>query len=77
MYRYFSSIMSYPYASYGGRFRLPKPDYGDGGPIQTVEKLREHLQAAMAVELSTIPLYLYGMYSVKDAPAVVKAVHGA
>jgi hypothetical protein len=69
--------MSYPYeASYGGRFRLPKPDYGDGGPIQTVEKLREHLQAAMAVELSTIPLYLYGMYSVKDAPAVVKAVHG-
>jgi len=70
--------MSSPYyqASYRRRIKLPKPDYGDDGPIQTVESLREHLQAAMAVELSTIPLYLYGMYSVKDASDVVKAVHG-
>jgi hypothetical protein len=31
----------------------------------------------MAVELSTIPLYLYGMYSVNNAPAVSGAVRGA
>jgi hypothetical protein len=30
----------------------------------------------MMVELSTIPLYLFGMYSVKDAPGVVNAVRG-
>lgn len=34
-------------------------------PIRTVKSLREHLQVAMAVELSTIPLYLFGQYTVK------------
>jgi len=56
---------------------FPKPDYGKDRPIQTVESLKEHLQAALAVELSTIPLYLYGMYSVNNAPDVSSAVHGA
>ena len=27
--------------------------------------LREHLQTAMEIELATIPLYLFGMYSIK------------
>jgi hypothetical protein len=48
---------------------LPKPDSSDQ-PIGTVESLREHLLAAMAVELSTIPLYLYGMYTVEAASAL-------
>jgi hypothetical protein len=48
----------------GGGIPLPTPDSPEQ-PIQTVESLREHLQAAMAVELSTIPLYLFGMYTVK------------
>jgi Ferritin-like len=56
---------------------FPKPDHGEDGPIQTVESLKEHLQAALTVELSTIPLYLYGMYSVNNAPDVSSAVHGA
>jgi hypothetical protein len=34
-------------------------------PIKTVESLREHLWDAAAVEFSTIPLYLYTMYSLK------------
>lgn len=34
-------------------------------PITTIDDLRKHLQSAMAVELSTIPLYLFAMYSVK------------
>jgi hypothetical protein len=57
--------------------KMPKPASGDDGPIQTIESLQEHLQFAMAVELSTIPLYLYGMYSVNNAPAVSGAVRGA
>ena len=72
--------MSIPYQiPPGGTIKLPKPAYGDDGPIQTVESLREHLQTAMIVELSTIPLYLFGMYSVNGAPnsIVTKAVHGA
>lgn len=43
---------------------FPKPS-GTVEPITSLESLREHLQAAMAVELSTIPLYLFSMYSVK------------
>ena len=35
-------------------------------PIQTVSQLREHLELAIRVELSTIPLYLYAMYSIED-----------
>jgi hypothetical protein len=35
-------------------------------PIDTVTDLREHLAIATKVELSTIPLYLFAMYSIKD-----------
>lgn len=35
--------------------------------ISTVEDLREHLQWAIQVELTTIPPYLYAMYSIKDS----------
>jgi hypothetical protein len=34
-------------------------------PITTVEELRNHLMQAAAVELSTVPLYLYAAYSIK------------
>jgi hypothetical protein len=34
--------------------------------IDTVEDLREHLELAITVELSTIPPYLYAMYSLAD-----------
>ena len=34
--------------------------------IRTPEELREHLALAMRVELSTIPPYLYAMYSIED-----------
>jgi rubrerythrin len=36
-------------------------------PIETVADLREHLQTAIRVELSTIPPYLYAMYSIADS----------
>ena len=35
-------------------------------PIDTVDDLREHLLVAIEVELSTIPPYLYAMYSIED-----------
>jgi hypothetical protein len=35
-------------------------------PIDTVEDLRDHLELAITVELSTIPPYLYAMYSLAD-----------
>ena len=35
-------------------------------PIDTMADLREHLQWAVQVELSTIPPYLYAMYSIDD-----------
>ncbi|WP_224447191.1 ferritin-like domain-containing protein [Haloprofundus salilacus] len=38
--------------------------------IDTPESLREHLQWAIQVELSTIPAYLYAMYSIDDDAAV-------
>ena len=34
--------------------------------IETVEDLREHIALATRVELSTIPPYLFAMYSIKD-----------
>src|SRR4051794_20041518 len=34
-------------------------------PIDTVEQLRNHLHQAAALELSTIPLYLYASYSIQ------------
>ena len=42
------------------RWHLPRDDIDDD-----LESLREHLQTAMAIELATIPLYLFGMYSIK------------
>lgn len=35
-------------------------------PIDTPRGLREHLELAIAVELSTVPPYLYAMYSLED-----------
>jgi len=35
-------------------------------PINTITDLREHLEIATRVELSTIPPYLFAMYSIKD-----------
>ena len=35
-------------------------------PIDTVEELRNHLHQAAALELSTIPLYLYSSYSIQS-----------
>jgi hypothetical protein len=36
-------------------------------PIETVDDLRDHLELAITVELSTIPPYLYAMYSLADS----------
>jgi Ferritin-like len=58
------TLSTKPRRRYGHGIPLPKPKPGND-PIVTVESLREHLQTAMAVELSTIPLYLFGMYSVQ------------
>jgi hypothetical protein len=54
----------------GGGIILPKPEDGNH-PIKTVKSLQEHLQTAIAVELSTIPLYLFAMYSIKTPAAYV------
>lgn len=35
-------------------------------PITTPQDLREHIEFAIKVELSTIPPYLYAMYSIED-----------
>jgi rubrerythrin len=35
-------------------------------PIDTPESLREHLELALKVEMTTVPLYLYAMYSIED-----------
>ena len=35
-------------------------------PIRTVKDLHEHLELAIQVELSTVPPYLYAMYSIED-----------
>jgi hypothetical protein len=75
------SLQLRPHEEHGG-YPLPKPE-PTGEPIRTVESLREHLQAAMAIELSTVPLYLYGMYSVQAPSAfatynpITGAVRGA
>ena len=34
--------------------------------IHTIAELRDHLRIAMRVELSTVPLYLYGLQSIDD-----------
>ena len=38
--------------------------------IDTIEELKSHLALATKVELSTIPPYLYAMYSIKDQNSV-------
>ena len=48
----------------GGPLILPVPDSPEQN-IDNVDSLRKHLQTAMAIELATIPLYLFGMYSIK------------
>jgi len=35
-------------------------------PITTRKELHEHLETAIEVELSTVPAYLYAMYSIED-----------
>lgn len=35
-------------------------------PIETLQDLRDHVELAIRVELSTIPPYLYSMYSIED-----------
>jgi len=50
-------------------FKLPTPSKDPNAPITTLESLQEHLQAAMLVELSTIPIYLFAMYSIKSPRA--------
>lgn len=35
-------------------------------PIDTPQSLRDHLELAIKVEMTTIPLYLYAMYSIED-----------
>jgi hypothetical protein len=35
-------------------------------PIRTIDGLQEHLRDACIVELSTIPMYLYGLYSIQS-----------
>jgi hypothetical protein len=45
-------------------------------PIDSIEELRAHVALATRVELSTIPPYLYAMYSIEDqasAPARIMA----
>ncbi len=34
--------------------------------VTTLDELREHLELAIKVELSTVPPYLYAMYSIRD-----------
>ena len=47
-------------------------------PITTPEELRRHLALAMRVELTTVPPYLYAMYSIEDqsseAARLIKSV---
>jgi len=47
-------------------------------PIATPEQLRQHLALAIGVELTTVPPYLYAMYSIEDqtseAALLIKSV---
>lgn len=53
--------------SHGG-FSLPQND-----PIESLEELKEHLSAAIGIEMLTIPVYLYGLYSVVAPPPIANA----
>ena len=58
---------------HGDQIAFPHRDAKKNLPaIHTIESLREHLQTAMLVELQTIPVYLYAMYSVKTPDEFVK-----
>src|SRR5437763_412280 len=49
--------------------RAPPPLNGapmDLPPITTIASLQEHLQAAIALEFSTIPVYLAGQWTIMD-----------
>jgi hypothetical protein len=35
-------------------------------PIDTTDSLRAHLRTAMRIELATVPMYLYALYSIDD-----------
>ena len=47
-------------------------------PITTPEELRQHLALAVQVELTTVPPYLYALYSIEDqtseAARLIKSV---
>lgn len=45
--------------------KVEEPTINAQVPITTVEQLQDHLYLAARVELSTIPLYLYALYSIK------------
>ena len=56
----------------------PKPTAKQYTPIRTVDDLITHLQWAVCIELSTIPPYLYALYSIRnsasEAAAIVRSV---
>lgn len=59
--------------------KLPAP-YSREIPINTIASLREHLQAALHVEFYSIPLYLFGGFTVtkqttKDPKTPAGIVH--
>lgn len=43
-------------------------------PIRTIDSLHEHLRDACIVELSTIPMYLYALYSIQSQIAPYAAI---
>jgi hypothetical protein len=66
-----------PYHRHQPIFRLPTP--GEGGWPATddsLHKMQQHLQTAVLIELTTIPLYLYAAYSIKDDPKAVYKIIG-
>jgi rubrerythrin len=62
----------------GSRTGDPPAGLEDGMPITTPEELRQHLKLAMQVELTTVPPYLFAMYSIEDqtseAARLIKSV---
>lgn len=58
----------------GAPERKMAPSKKDYYKITTPEQLREHLQHAISLELSTIPPYLYAAYSIKDPKSRASAL---
>lgn len=51
--------------------------FSQTGTFQSqVNKMKEHLQAAVSLELTTIPLYLYAIYSVKEPGEATWSITG-